>query len=180
MRMNIWKTAVAFVALVFAACSTTPKTEGERLDLANDVKRALAKAKSADPTLESFLNKATAYAVFPSIGKGGLIVGGAYGRGEVYANGTMAGYCDVSSVTLGAQIGGQSFTEIVVFEGETDYRSFKNGHLKFTAQVSAVALKEGSAAATNYRDGVAVFVMNPAGLMLEASIGGQQFSYQSK
>lgn len=180
MRLNGWTAIAAFLVMMAAACSTAPKTEGERLDLANDVKRALAKAKSADPTLEAFLSKATAYAVFPSIGKGGLIVGGAYGRGEVYSNGMMAGYCDVSSVTLGAQIGGQSFTEIVVFEGETDYRSFRNGHLKFTAQVSAVALKAGSAAATNYRDGVAVFVLNPAGLMLEASIGGQQFSFQSK
>lgn len=180
MRLSTLVLALSVVFLGISSCATAPTTEGGRIDLASDVKRALAKAKAADSTLEAFLNKSTAYAVFPSIGKGGLIVGGAYGRGEVYSNGTMQGYCDSSSVTLGAQIGGQSFTEIVVFEGPTDYRSFRNGHLKFSAQVSAVALKSGSAASTNYRDGVAVFVLNPSGLMLEASVGGQSFSFQDK
>lgn len=180
MRLSTIALALSVVFMGVSGCSTAPKTDGGRIDLATDVQRALARAWAADPSLESFLKKSTAYAVFPSIGKGGLIIGGAYGRGEVYSGGKMQGYCDISSVTLGAQIGGQTFTEIVAFEGPTDYRSFRNGQLKFSAQASAVALKSGSASTTNYRDGVAVFIMNPAGLMLEASIGGQSFTFQEK
>jgi len=83
----------------------------------------------------------------------------------------------VSQASIGAQIGGQSFGEIIFFENADALASFKAGRWAVAAQASAVALKAGAGAAAKYQDGVAIFIMNPEGLMLEASIGGQQFGY---
>jgi lipid-binding SYLF domain-containing protein len=116
----------------------------------------------------------------PEIGKGGLIVGGAYGKGQLFdRQGRLIGYCDVSQGTLGAQIGGQSFGEIIFFENDRALTEFKDGKFALAAQASAVALTSGAAAAAKYDNGVALFIMNPKGLMLEASVGGQQFGYQA-
>lgn len=171
---------VAGTALAVAACSTAPKTESERTALQVDSTAFLTQARETDPSLDRFFNNCTGYAVFPSIGKGGLIVGGAYGRGQLFdKNGRFLGYCDVSQGSIGAQIGGQSFGEIIFFESKDSLNSFRGGQFALAAQASAVALASGAGAAAKYEKGVAVFVLQPKGLMVEASIGGQQFNYQA-
>lgn len=110
--------------------------------------------------------------------KGGAIVGGAYGRGEVYEQGKKIGWSDVSQATIGAQLGGQTFSELILFENKAALDNFKNGNLKFAANASAVAMKSGAAEAAKYTDGVLVFVEPIAGLMVEAAVGGQSFSFQ--
>jgi lipid-binding SYLF domain-containing protein len=167
-----------FVLSPLQGCQTAPSSEKGRATLSNDVDAALKNAKVQDPTLEAFLNKAYGYAVFPSVGKGGLVVGGAYGHGEVFEQGKRVGYCDLTQATVGAQIGGQAYTEIIAFEDKHAMDNFKGGKLKFSAQATAVALKSGAGANAKYTDGVSVMTMGEAGLMLEASLGGQGFSYQ--
>ncbi|MEX0741603.1 MAG: YSC84-related protein, partial [Phycisphaeraceae bacterium] len=131
-------------------------------------------------TLEATLDAAAGYAVFPTIGKGGAGIGGAYGKGVLYEDGQVVGYCDVSQGTIGFQLGGQAYTQIIAFESDEKVNEFKNGDLTFAAQATAVAIKSGAGANAEYADGVAVFTSDEAGLMYEASVGGQKFSYQPK
>ena len=171
-------TALASAATVVGGCSTTPSTRSERAALGGDVQAFVSRAKETDPSLRRFFESCAGYAAIPSIAKGGFIVGGAYGKGQVFdRGGSLLGYCDVSQASIGAQIGGQSFGEIIFFENADALSSFKTGRWAVAAQASAVALKAGAGAAAKYQDGVAIFIMNPEGLMLEASIGGQQFGY---
>jgi lipid-binding SYLF domain-containing protein len=118
------------------------------------------------------------YAVFPSVGKGAAGVGGAYGKGVVYERGRVVGFCDMTQATVGAQLGAQKYSEIICFENEKTLAKFKDEKLAFDAQASAVAGKSGSAANASYSDGVMVYTLNESGLMAEAAIGGQKFSYQ--
>lgn len=166
--------------VTLSACSTAPRSDEGKTEIEVNADRALAKAKAADPTLTTIFNKATGYAVFPSIGKGAIGVGGAYGKGVLYERGTIVGYCDLSQLTIGFQLGGQAYTEIIAFENQLTVDNFKEGRFQFDAQASAVALKSGVGANADFTNGVAVFTMDEAGLMYEASIGGQKFSYQAK
>ncbi|MEI8195532.1 MAG: YSC84-related protein, partial [Phycisphaerae bacterium] len=120
------------------------------------------------------------YAVFPSIGKGAIGIGGAYGKGDLYQNGVVVGYCDMTQASIGFQLGGQAYTEILVFETPAAVERFKNGNFRFDAQATAVALKSGAGANAKFANGVVVFAMDEAGLMYEAAVGGQKFSYQAR
>ena len=121
---------------------------------------------------------AAGYAVFPTVGKGAIGVGGAYGRGELYEGGHRAGYCTLTQASIGLALGGQKYTQLIFFETPAAVERFKSGNFAFAAQASAVALRSGVSANAKYADGVAVFTMGEAGLMYEASIGGQKFSFQ--
>jgi lipid-binding SYLF domain-containing protein len=167
-------------AMLFAGCSTAPTSEVKVDELRTAVDNTTRRVESLDPTLKKHLDNTYAYAIFPTVGKGGVIVGGAYGRGEVYERGAMVGWADISQATIGAQLGGQTFTEVILFESQEAFNNFKNNKLKFAANVSAVAMKSGAADSAKYTNGVLVFVEPKAGLMLEAAVGGQSFSYQPK
>lgn len=175
-RLFVLLTAIALLG----GCTTAPKTTAGRENLHDEANLALRTMKQQDPSLDDFLSSAHAYAIFPGIGKGGLIAGGAYGRGEVYEGGTMIGFADLSQATIGAQAGGQEFSELIVFESADALERFKSNKLRFAANASAVALKSGAAKSAKYGDGVAVFVRPTGGLMVEAVIGGQSFSYLPK
>jgi lipid-binding SYLF domain-containing protein len=165
-------------ALLLGGCATTPKTAGERMDLSDKVQAAIARAKQEDPGLKKFFDEAAGYAVFPTVGKAAVGVGGAYGRGELYEGSRLAGYCTLTQASIGLALGGQAYTELIFFETKAALDKFKSGNFAFAAQASAVALKSGAAANAKYADGVAVFSMSEAGLMFEASIGGQKFKYE--
>ena len=139
---------------------------------------ALAALKKADPSLKKFFGKSAGYAVFPNVAKGGLVIGGAGGSGFLYEGGKPVGKTTMSQATIGAQIGGQAYYEIVFFETKESLAAFKKGEWTMAAQVSAVALKSGASANAEYKDGVAVFTLTKAGAMAEASVGGQKFSYE--
>ncbi|MEX0776238.1 MAG: YSC84-related protein [Phycisphaeraceae bacterium] len=166
--------------LTVGGCATAPSTVEGKADIQRDAAMALTKAKANDSSLAKLLNAASGYAVFPSVGKGAAGIGGAYGKGVLYENGMAVGYCDVSQATIGLQLGGQAYTEIIAFETRPAIESFKQGNFEFDAQATAVALKSGAGANAKYNNGVAVFTMDEAGLMYEASVGGQKFSYQPK
>jgi len=151
----------------------------------------------------TFFGKSYGYAVFPTIGKGGIGIGGAYGKGRVYAKGAYVGDTSVTQLSVGFQLGGQAYSQIVFFEDKRAFDEFTGGNFEFGAQASAVAITAGASAATTtggssagasggkhdattttagtgFHKGMAVFTVAKGGLMYEASIGGQKFSYTPK
>lgn len=148
----------------------------------------------------SFFDKSYGYAVFPTIGKGGFGIGGAYGTGRVYADGSYVGDTSMTQVTVGFQLGGQAYSQIIFFEDERALKEFTSGNFEFGAQATAVAITAGASASatttgtsagasggkndattttggTGFHKGMAVFTVAKGGLMYEASVGGQKFSY---
>jgi len=177
MKSSLFVVAALIVMVNLLGCSTTPKTEAKKESLAIDSKATLDQMNVDDPTMRNFLDKSYAYVVFPSVGKGGLVLGGAYGKGEVYEQGKMIGYADITQATVGLQAGGQNFAEVIAFENKAALDRFINNKYEVAAQASAVALKSGAAAAAKYTDGVVIFTHVKGGLMAEASIGGQKFTF---
>lgn len=185
--MNSTRTSLtaAFICLAAAsllgqACETAPRSESDREVLRIRSQDALARFKAEDPSLGRMLSGAHGYAIFPSVGKGAVGIGGAYGRGEVYESGRMVGFCDLRQGTIGLQLGGQEYMELIVFQTREALDRFKSGTFEFSGQASAVAVRAGAAETANYENGVAVFTATKAGLMFEASIGGQKFTFEPR
>jgi lipid-binding SYLF domain-containing protein len=148
----------------------------------------------------AFFAKSYGYAVFPTIGKGGLVVGGAHGSGRVYEKGTYVGDSSMTQVSVGAQLGGEAYSEIIFFEDKRAFDEFASGKFEFSAQAQAVAITAGASASTGtsgstagasgtkntattagaYYKGMAIFSVAKGGLMYEASVAGQKFSYKKK
>jgi lipid-binding SYLF domain-containing protein len=144
----------------------------------SDAAAVIAKFKQKDPGMSKVFAQAYGYAVFPTVGKGGLGLGAARGKGYVYQRGRLIGRTTLTQVTIGLQLGGQAYSEVVFFKTAAALQNFKNGNLKLGAQASAIALTHRASADLAYRDGVAIVTMAKGGLMYEASVGGQKFSYQ--
>lgn len=159
---------------------------------ADEYSDTVAKFRQA-PTTQPFFRKAYGYAVFPTVGKGGMVVGGAYGKGKVYRGGAVTGEVSLAQLNVGFQLGGQTFSEIIFFQDKKAFDTFTSGSFSFGAQASAVAIAIGASAQAGsngtsanvadtqsdsmYTLGMAVFTMTKGGLMYEASIGGQKFTY---
>lgn len=142
-----------------------------------DVARAIVNIKKTDPGIETFFENAAGYAVFPSIGKGGVIVGGAYGKGLVIVDERVAGHTTMTQATVGLQLGAQKYSQFIFFRDEIALEHFKRGNFEFGAQASAVAITKGASADANYDKGVVIFTQAAGGLMAEGSVGGQKFTY---
>jgi lipid-binding SYLF domain-containing protein len=147
----------------------------------------------------AFAKNAFGYAVFPTIGKGGVGLGGAYGKGRVYEKGKYIGDTSMTQVTVGLQLGGQAYSEMIFFEDERALKEFTGGNFEFGAEAGAIAITAsanasasttGSSAGASggkkdaktvgkYYKGMATFTVAKGGLMYEASIGGQKFSYKA-
>ena len=151
------------------------------------------KFKEKDPSMKRFFYDAWGYAVYPTVGTGALIVGGAHGTGLVYKNvrislltgdplwkGKIVGRSSLSQGTVGLQVGGQAYSEIIFFKDKAAFDSLKDGKLKLAAQASAIAVTAGASADADYDGGVAVFTMGKRGLMLQAAIGGQEITFEPK
>ena len=157
--------------------SATAAKAADAAALESSADATIATFRSIDPTFDTFMSQAYGWVVFPSVGKGGFIVGGGGGKGVVYRGGAKVGTATMSFGTIGAQIGGQTFSEIIFFQTQAAFEKFCADNLEFAANASAVAATAGAAATANYSNGIAVFVKPDAGLMLDASIGGQKFDY---
>ena len=164
--------AMALMAVSFTS------TLGAADDLKTESQQAIENFKKADSTLSPYFENSAGYAVFPSVGKGGLVVGGARGTGVLYEKGKPIGKATLTQASIGAQAGGQSFAEVIFFETKTAVEDFKSGKFEMSADVSAVAAAEGAAKSAKYKDGVMVFALPKKGLMVQASIGGQKFKYE--
>ena len=155
----------------------------------------------SDPVVADFFKNSYGYAVFPTIGKAGFVVGGSYGTGQVYRSGQVTGTSKMMEGSIGLQLGGKAFSEIIFFEDKRAFDEFTSGQFEFGAQAQAIAItagaqaqvstsgtsagasagpKTGVQAKTEYNKGMVTFVQSKGGLMYEASIAGQKFTYQPK
>ena len=171
--------ALALALFTGVGCETAPKTEAKRENLVDEAQTAVKSMQNVDSNLTSFVERAYGYAIFPNVGKGGFVAGAAYGKGSVYEQGKFIGYADVRQGTVGLQAGGQNFSELIVFENKAALDTFTNNKFEFAANASAVAIKPGVSKTANFDKGVAVFTQPKGGLMVEAAIGGQQFTFAS-
>jgi len=183
---------IVSLALLSLAVVVAPARADEYTDTINVFRKAVES--------KGFFDKAYGYAVFPSVGKGGVGVGGAYGKGRVYAHGKYIGDASMKQLTVGLQLGGQAYSQIIFFEDERALKEFTGGNFEFGAEASAVAITAGANAKANtagssagasgtknkaaavgaYSKGMATFTVAKGGLMYEASIGGQKFSYKPR
>ena len=177
MRIHPRIFAALTCAVMLAACSGWQPGKNQADTMTPQVNAAITRFKAKDPSLNKFFGSAYGYAVYPSVGKGGFWIGGAYGDGEVYEQGKLVGVTSITQVTIGPQIGGQAYSEIIFFRDKNALQSFETGSFTFNAQVSAVAATAGAAANADYSNGVAVFTLVEGGLMAEATVGGQKFSF---
>ena len=174
-------TLVLASAFFSVGCATAPETKRERTDLVVQAKATMAKFKKEKPGYHKAYNgSAKGVAIFPSIGKGGYFLGGAYGQGVVLQNGKVVGYCKIEQLTAGFQLGGQAYSQIIFFGTKDALSSFKQGEIAGAAAASAVAIKADAAATANYSNGVASFAFDSSGAMYEATVGGQKFSFIAK
>ncbi len=147
-----------------------------------------------------FFDNSYGYAIFPTIGKGGVGIGGAYGKGRVYKSGAYVGNTSMTQLTVGWQFGGQGYSQIIFFQDQRAFDEFTTGKFEFGAQATAVAITAGASASANtagtstsasggkhdattagsYNKGMATFTVAKGGLMYEASVGGQKFTYKPK
>jgi len=176
---------LALIAGAFAGCSSYKASGGlsdaeQRRQLESRAEAAVEAFKDADASLGAFFDSASGYAVFPSVAKGGAGIGAARGRGVLYEEGEASGYATLTQGTVGLQLGGKTYRQIIFFKDRARVAQFKRGDLAFSAQASATAATTGAAANADYEEGVAVFTLAKGGLMAEASIGGQKFSYTAK
>ena len=156
------------------------KPDNSSSDGTNEVQQIIKRFVEKDEGLKAFFDEAYGYAIFPGIGKGGIGIGGAYGNGEVYEQNQFIGTTRLTQISIGFQLGGQKYSEVVFFGSQGALEDFKRGNFEFSAQASAVAVTAGASADAAYSNDVAVFTMALGGLMYEASIGGQKFSYMPK
>lgn len=166
---------------------------------ADDYTAAIKMFRDA-PSSQTYFNSAYGYAVFPRVGKGGWVIGGAFGRGQTYVGSRVTGDTSLSQITIGFQFGGEAFSEIIFFADKAAYERFTAGKFEFAATAQAVAITAAAQAQTGttgssagagvskpaaqseaiYNNGMAVYVHIKAGLMYEASIGGQKFTFEPK
>ncbi len=148
----------------------------------------------------AFFDNSYGYAVFPTVGKVGMGIGGAHGKGRVYRQGKYIGDSSMTQVSIGLQLGGQAYSQIIFFQDERALNEFTSGSFEFGAQATAVAITAGASASAStagssagasggkndantvgkYHKGMAVFTVAKGGLMYEASIGGQKYKYTPK
>jgi lipid-binding SYLF domain-containing protein len=183
------KLFIAFFVLAFSFSSAW----------ADGYSDTIAVFKKADKS-GAYFGKSYGYAVFPTIGKGGMVVGGAYGKGRVYEKGRYVGDTSMTQLTAGFQLGGEAYRQIIFFEDQRAFKEFTSGNFEFGAQAQAVAITAGASAATtttgtgagagvsghgaknvgtSYK-GMTTFTLAKGGLMYEASIGGQKFNYKKR
>lgn len=171
---------ISLFLIILVSFSAISQVGGWKPELEADARKALTKMLKDSPKIQTFVNKAYGYAVYPTVTKAGFGFGGAVGKGIVFRNDAAIASSSLKQGTFGLQAGGQQYSEVVFFENEKAFDKFKNGKLKLDGQASAVIVTAGASIDLAYRNGVAIFTRVKGGLMFEASVGGQHFSYKPK
>lgn len=167
-----------FLFFYFTASANLNQTSKDKKIIADCVDAKTAFINS-DGFMKSLFNNAYSYVIFPNIGKGGFGIGGATGNGAVFRRGVLIGMAKMSQFTLGFQAGGQAYREVIFFENERVLNEFTDSEFEFSAQASAIIVAEGAAGNVKYHNGVMIFTQPKGGLMYEATIGGQKFTYKA-
>ncbi|SDG82921.1 lipid-binding SYLF domain-containing protein [Psychroflexus sediminis] len=164
---------------LFVLFSTTLMAQSEQqLEVINDAEDARREIVNQNPELMELFEKAEGYAIFPNVGKGAYILGGAAGNGAVYENGTLVGMAELRQLDIGFQLGGKAFSEAIIFQTDEAFEEFKSGDLKLSSDISVVMVDEGVSGDVEFKNGIAVISMPKAGAMAGLSVGGQKFDYK--
>ncbi len=177
------KTSIVFLGFftaVFFGCASAPSTRPDQRALEARADATVEHFVTRDPTLRPLLAEAPGYVVFPEIAAAGFVVGAEGGVGVVYEHGRPIGYAELQEANIGAQIGGQSYSQIIVFETEGALNRLKAGNFDLSASATATAVTAGAAASTRFEGGTAVFIDNQAGLMASATVGGERMVFRAK
>lgn len=176
MRKTVTITSALILALLCTHTWAFDPDPNDKMQL--KVAAAIVDIKEEDPTIQSFFDNSAGYAVYPTVGKGGIGIGGARGNGLVIVNDKVDGETTLTQVTIGFQLGGQKYAEFIFFKDQAALDQFRRGNFELGAQASAVAVTAGASADADYDKGVAVFTNVGGGLMYEATIAGQKFKYK--
>ena len=160
--------------LTFGAFSQS----GEDYEIISRSKMIKKEFQTMDTALNRLFTSSSGYAIFPKVGEGSLIVGGASGNGVLYENGSMIGMASLLKLDIGMQAGGQYFAEVIFFKTNEALNNFKEGEFEFSAEASAIALEKGVAIKANYDDDVIVIVKPEVGIMADLSVGAQKFEFK--
>jgi lipid-binding SYLF domain-containing protein len=142
------------------------------------IDETIAAFKAKDPDIAGLFSKSAGYVVIPTVGEGGFIIGGGHGEGEAYEGGAYVGKVTINELSVGALVGGQSYSQLVFFETPVDFKRLKDGQFQFGAEVTAVAADKGAAKNAAWKDGVVAFIIPKKGLMASASVGGQKLDFK--
>lgn len=174
-RIGLAAMIVVITGLVLPASLSAQDSKESKI--VGDSKHAKEEFIKSDGLMKSLFDNSYGYVIFPNVGKGAVGVGGAAGNGTVFENGKPVGSAKMKQVSVGFQFGGQAYREVIFFENKAALDRFKEGKFELSAQASAVAATAGASANVKYSDGVMIFTQEKGGLMYEASVGGQKFSY---
>ncbi len=169
---------IALLAALFAGCATAPATRAEKESLQTSARATLDEMIARNPAIQDIIRNAPGYAVFPSIGKGGVLVGGAHGQGILYEHGVPTGYVAVEQASIGAQLGGQTFAQLLVLHTPQQIADVKAGRFTAGANLGVVVLSQSANTQTNFNPNASLFVMPRGGLMVDVSVSGQRIKYQ--
>ena len=173
------KTKNIFMVMLLFFSFTLFAQNADEKKIIKDAENAKAAFIKANPKIQDYFDDAKAYAIFPNVGKGALIVGAASGNGAVYERGVLVGMASLKQVDVGAQIGGKAYSEVIFFKTDRAVQDFMDDDFSFGSNVSAVALDQAPPSLNiTYTDGVAVFTLPKEGLMAEVSVGGQKFDFE--
>lgn len=174
-------TAVASMAITLGTASSFAKWDpDEGAEYHEKAQVALGEFKEKDPKVQKFIDASSGYVVIPTVGKGGLGIGGARGKGVLYEGGAVTAVVTLTQLSIGFQAGGQAYSEFIFFEDQATLDSFKRGNYELNAQASAVAVTAGASADAEFDGGMAIFTQAKGGLMYEAAVGGQKFKVELK
>jgi len=173
--MKVLKSISVMAIFLMVFGSSAQNSKDQRV--IDDAQRAKKELVAKDKGLDLFFRNSTGYVIFPNVGEGGFILGGASGNGAVYENGNLIGMADLKKVDVGFQFGGQALIEVIFFETEESLNEFKAGQYTISGDISAVVVESGVSESANYNDGVVVFALPKAGLMVDVSVGGQRLTY---
>jgi lipid-binding SYLF domain-containing protein len=177
-KNNMIRLAILALTVFMLPHSIKAQDEKETQEILSESAKAKEAFIKKDPSMANLFSSSYGYALFPKINKAGLVFGGSGGRGGVYDHGKSIGTAKASQVTVGAQIGAQAYREVIFFETKEALDRFKANKLEFSAEISAVAAQSGVSKNAKYTNGVAIFTDDLGGLMAEASVGGQKFSFK--
>lgn len=154
--------------------------QDERAELINDAEDSKAAFIENNPDVAELFDTAVGYVIFPNVGKGAYILGGAAGNGVLYEDGEVQGYAELRQLDIGLQIGGQAYRQAILFQTQEELDEFKEGDYSLSGNASAVILEKGKAKNAEFNNGRAILTMPKAGAMIEISVGGQEFDYRDK
>jgi lipid-binding SYLF domain-containing protein len=171
-------TLLAVATMAMVGCETnSPDSQANHADLNQRSRTTVQQMTAQDPKLQDLINSSVGYVIFPEIGQGAVGVGGASGTGVLYRNGQSAGWVKLNQLSVGPQVGGQTYSELIVFQNDDALNRLMNNSLEFGTEASATIVKAGAAAAANFRNGMAVYILPKGGLEAGANINGQKFHY---